>query len=1186
MAPPPVVAVPAEIPEDFVLGLVVAPTGGGKTLALAALRAQRGLGGSSISGADLEFCPRTAVLAHPGFASPEEAVGRLSAAGLGAVPTWCRPFWALSHGEQHRVTCALSLADGALLDDFGVFTASSQARGSAAALARFVRSRGLRRVVIAVAEEELADWLSPDWIWWPGLQDGEPRVLIRAEAGKAAQLRPEVTFRMVEGLPKLAALVEDSCLSSASKSVVCDRTSVRCEVSPHPSMDLVRSRFDYSAAQVQVLQLPAVPARLLRADAVFAVGLLLGPSGTGKTTGLRAFQETLRSSCEATVPERSPTASREDQSNRAKLLQWLGLREGLAERPVETLSSGERHICTVAEALLQAAAGTAVVDELGSTLDSKARARLCRGLRRALSGEDRIPGLASRLVAATLHGDVAKWLLADWVLDTASGLLWERSDEGVSKSMDNNFDVDDPVTDEVVGVSCGFRHPTVPLEVQALSSVDRSRAWRRFERHHYLSSELSPASECFQVSWGSEPVAFAAVLPREGRNGSSDVREHRLVVLPDFQGLGIGMGLSEFLAEHALSTGFFGCKPPQQYFSSTAHAHLGAARARSSRWGPTPFDGSRAARPGDRRVLFKHVYLGKGGTLASQEPHQAESSLGDLSAPKLPTALEEQQPPRSSQRDRRRRAAGGDAVAGPTVQVGDEASASSPAELEVQVLLLSSSRPWFWATSSPGLEDVVAEEVLRKLPGAEVQVAKGSGRVAFQHPTLQKPKDGEDQELQKSLAALLSPERLYVQVASAVGLKPGKPGLLALQGLATTQPGLAEALAFAAEVCIGHNAASAAQEPITFRVTCRRSGSRVLGSDEAAAALAAGVSECLGWEPNLQSYNLEILLWMQGERLLLGTSLGGQWQRGSAGQSAILAEGRKSVLSELRPSLAYSMLARCLGEEPGRAEILVDPMCGSNVTAEVATGSEFAASLFCVSGDLVDSAIAAAQWNLSQLAPNRRARIDLVRWDSRRLPLRQFCADRILVQPPSGRFFGAGAQALDRLYRATLAECRRVLRPRGREQRGGAASKLVLLAADRSPALAASADMVAGAEQGCEVASGKDLGLAWVRLGETRLAYEGGDTTLLLLGTRVRPLKNNEQPNRRAVVAARHKSEGGHKNDNDNNNNNHSLSEVEKDEGDSPGREKSRSPTMPLAQRRQQPDLTKESHLPEGQSAG
>eukprot|EP00439_Symbiodinium_sp_Y106_P086652 s2_g34.t3 len=118
----------------------------------------------------------------------------------------------------------------------------------------------------------------------------------------------------------------------------------------------------------------------------------------------------------------------------------------------------------------------------------------------------------------------------------------------------------------------------------------------------------------------------------------------------------------------------------------------------------------------------------------------------------------------------------------------------------------------------------------------------------------------------------------------------------------------------------------------------------------------------------------------------------------------------------------------------------------------------------------------------------RRARIDLVRWDARRLPL-----------------FGS-AQAHARLYAASLAECRRVLRPRGRAQPGAQAPRLALQTDDRAVADRALPVHAAGAKEGCIVRTSKDLGIAWVRHAETRLLFEG-DASLLLLSTCVKPLR-------------------------------------------------------------------------------
>jgi hypothetical protein len=72
------------------------------------------------------------------------------------------------------------------------------------------------------------------------------------------------------------------------------------------------------------------------------------------------------------------------------------------------------------------------------------------------------------------------------------------------------------------------------------------------------------------------PAAFVAVLPfpHPVRSGW---REHRCVCLPDFQGVGIGNAMSEFVASLFAATG----KP---YRSVTSHPAMIHHRARSPHW--------------------------------------------------------------------------------------------------------------------------------------------------------------------------------------------------------------------------------------------------------------------------------------------------------------------------------------------------------------------------------------------------------------------------------------------------------------------------------------------------------------------------------------------------------------------------------------------------------------------------
>ena len=91
-----------------------------------------------------------------------------------------------------------------------------------------------------------------------------------------------------------------------------------------------------------------------------------------------------------------------------------------------------------------------------------------------------------------------------------------------------------------------LRRPAIELELFRC----RRSAWQLFARHHYLSGGLSAFARCFLALWEGNPVAFVATLPLMGRKNRR--RFSRIVTLPDYQGIGIGMAVAEAVAEASL----------------------------------------------------------------------------------------------------------------------------------------------------------------------------------------------------------------------------------------------------------------------------------------------------------------------------------------------------------------------------------------------------------------------------------------------------------------------------------------------------------------------------------------------------------------------------------------------------------------------------------------------------------
>jgi GNAT superfamily N-acetyltransferase len=71
--------------------------------------------------------------------------------------------------------------------------------------------------------------------------------------------------------------------------------------------------------------------------------------------------------------------------------------------------------------------------------------------------------------------------------------------------------------------------------------------WQMFRQYHYLNGKLGAAVRCYVAVYENKPIAFIAVACT--RMKAKYYRVSRLVVLPDYQGIGVGKRLLNFIAE-------------------------------------------------------------------------------------------------------------------------------------------------------------------------------------------------------------------------------------------------------------------------------------------------------------------------------------------------------------------------------------------------------------------------------------------------------------------------------------------------------------------------------------------------------------------------------------------------------------------------------------------------------------
>ena len=281
------------------------------------------------------------------------------------------------------------------------------------------------------------------------------------------------------------------------------------------------------------------------------IGLIVGPSGCGKTTLARElFGEAVDVAYDWPRENSLLDAFPAQMGIReiALLLSSVGFSSPPSWlRPFHVLSNGEQFRASLARGLAESSCcGTGnsepilVVDEFTSVVDRTVAqvgsAAVAKAIRRR----------GKKFVALSCHYDIIEWLNPDWTYEPSGDLFQWRCERR--------------------------REPRIDLNVSRVASS----AWSLFKHHHYLCSQLNRAAKCFLGCVGERPAVFTAVLPFPHPHRSG-WREHRTVCLPDFQGVGLGNAMSEFVAGLFRASG----KP---YFSTTASPAMIRHRAGSPLW--------------------------------------------------------------------------------------------------------------------------------------------------------------------------------------------------------------------------------------------------------------------------------------------------------------------------------------------------------------------------------------------------------------------------------------------------------------------------------------------------------------------------------------------------------------------------------------------------------------------------
>ncbi len=128
-----------------------------------------------------------------------------------------------------------------------------------------------------------------------------------------------------------------------------------------------------------------------------------------------------------------------------------------------------------------------------------------------------------------------------------------------------------------------------------------------FSKYHYLSHSFNVAAKTYIATLNGKICAFSSWLPLPHPHARNYYRGHRLVVLPDFQGLNIGLIMSNVICEQLKQQG-------KHAITTTSNPARIAQLKRSPLWVATSI--SRKSRGSNTGIIHnKHV---KGSTSAAR----------------------------------------------------------------------------------------------------------------------------------------------------------------------------------------------------------------------------------------------------------------------------------------------------------------------------------------------------------------------------------------------------------------------------------------------------------------------------------------------------------------------------------------------------------------------------------------
>jgi len=513
------------------------------------------------------------------FEKYEEGEKCMSCIGLNSITSWMKPYKVLSQGEAYRALLAFTIAEcfsnpgsKIVLDNFTNTLDRVSARNCAAALNKCVRREEEFKEcqwVLATSNRDVIPFLQPDVI----LEVTKDTVITHKNPNKSKKPLVKARINLDEAsvenknLRHLIIPTEDFGDLTVTKTIdTMDKPVIKLQTVVTNDEATVKAScaFDTPPATSVFFYVPAFPEEEVDED--FNVALITGPSGSGKTS--MAHQYFGAPFVAKFAANKSVLSFFPNLKKAKEIFKVLLLDPKEIFKTFDKLNSSAQERVNIARGLYEAPE-CLILDEFTSSMERRTAQLVAKNI----SQYARAKGIKVVLVAC--HQDLvgSNACSPDWWFSTKSQTLscFELPSEFAESSFPEH------VTDIVW---------TVPEMVVDVKRCHRDR-WYYFALHHYKDHNLSNMAQnfalfvtyknleipCDLIGWAS---AMVGMLPNAELPGTPR-REHRTVVLPDYQGLGFASRSCDAIGEMYYHNACV-------FQSKTAHPRYGSYRDRSSLW--------------------------------------------------------------------------------------------------------------------------------------------------------------------------------------------------------------------------------------------------------------------------------------------------------------------------------------------------------------------------------------------------------------------------------------------------------------------------------------------------------------------------------------------------------------------------------------------------------------------------